>query len=47
MEQMAKLNPSDGGHFLRRIPQIEEIDFNRIPGYNPPSKDPLLLKFAR
>lgn len=47
MDQMAKLNTDDDGAFLRRIAQIEEIDFNRIPGYNPPSKDPLLLKFAR
>jgi hypothetical protein len=43
---MARLNSKDGGEFLRKIPRIEDIDFSKIPGYNPPSKDPLLLKFA-
>lgn len=46
MDQMAKLL-KDGGKFLRRIPQSEEIDHSRIPGYKTPANDPLLLKFAR
>lgn len=32
---------------MRNIPNIQSINFTRIPGYNPPSKDPLLLKFAK
>ena len=45
MDDLAQLY-NDGGDFLRRIPQPEEIDFDRIPGYYPPSKDKTLLNFA-
>ena len=37
----------DKGEFLKRIPQPDEIDFDRIPPYKTPSNDPLLIKFAR
>lgn len=46
MKEIAKLQ-ADEGAFLRRIPQPDEIDWNRVPGYKSPSKDPLLLKFAK
>jgi len=46
MEEMAKLQP-DKGAFLRRIYQPDEVALDRIPEYVPPSKDPVLLKFAR
>lgn len=46
MDQIGKLL-KDKGDFLRRIPQPDEIDFDRIPGYKTPSNDPLLIKFAK
>ncbi|KAL4427251.1 hypothetical protein ABPG74_011487 [Tetrahymena malaccensis] len=46
LEDIAQLQP-DGGEFLKYIPQPDEIDFDRIPPYIPPSNDKLLLDFAK
>jgi hypothetical protein len=45
LEQIAKLQ-KDGGEYLKNIIYPENIDYDRIPPYIPPSKDKLLHKFA-
>ena len=37
----------DGGKFIKRIYYPHELRNDKIPEYLPPSKDELLLKFAR
>ncbi|EGR34709.1 mitochondrial mRNA processing protein, putative [Ichthyophthirius multifiliis] len=46
MDEIAKIQ-KDQGKFLRNIPQPDEIDFDKIPLYIPPSNDQLLLDFAK
>lgn len=46
IEEISKLQP-DGGTFLRKIPNVEDVSFDEIPPYIPPSQDKLLLKFAQ
>jgi len=46
IESLLPLQP-DGGKFLKNIYQPDQIDFDRIPPYVPPSEDKLLLKFAK
>ena len=45
IEQIAKLQ-KDGGAYLRNVTYPDQIDYNRIPPYTPPSQDKLLHKFA-
>ena len=45
IEQIAKLQ-KDGGAYLRNVTYPDQIDYNRIPSYTPPSQDKLLHKFA-
>lgn len=46
MSEISKLQP-DQGLYLKSIPKTEDINFDRIPPYIPPSKDELLLQFAK
>ena len=46
MNEIGKLQP-DGGKYLKTIPNSDDVNFDRIPAYIPPSQDKLLLRFAQ
>jgi len=46
IDEISKLQP-DAGQYLRKIPNSEDVNFDEIPPYIPPSQDKLLLKFAQ
>ena len=46
MDEMSKLQKDDG-KFLRNIYSPDDIDFNKLPNFKPPSQDENLLKFAK